>query len=135
MPLIATYDSSDAYLTQEEYNNLQNDEKEFREPETYDDFIDQNNWEDFEYKVENAFKNRKFPLVLVARKSNWRGQDGFARCNTTDEVISKVASFDGSYIELYRGRGNSLWFKTASHDVPTGILIEVKPFNQAYWEK
>lgn len=136
MPLIAAYDSSDAYWTEEEVEKMKKEDpkgNEYLEP-GYQDNVDQIYWDDFEYETKIAFSKRKFPLVLVARSSNWRGQDGYAKCDNVEEVISKVTSFDGSYINLYRGRGGSLWFTTATHDVPTGFTIEVKPYNRAYWE-
>ena len=132
--LIASYDESDAFWTKEEVEEMIKEDpegNEFLEP-GYQDDLDQMYYDDFKWGVKNAFEKRKFPLLLVALASNWRGQDGTAVCHDTDDVISKVASFDGSFMELHRTRGSALHFTTASHDCPTGITIEVKPHNEAY---
>ena len=94
-----------------------------------DEYIDQMNHDAFEDEVRVAFYNRKFPLVLLALSSNWRGQDGVVEVGDVEDVLFKVASFDVSHMQLHRGRGSALHFDTASHDCPTGIRIEVKPGN------
>ncbi len=133
--LIAQYDSSDAYWTEEQVIEMKTEEpeaNEFLEP-GYQDDVDSMYYDDFKHEVINAFAKRKFPLVLVARNSNWRGQDGYAKADNIDEVLSKIFSFDNDSMELHRTRGGALHFNTASHDRPTGFQIEVKPFNKAYW--
>ena len=136
MPIIAQYDEQWAYLSQEDYDNLDEEDKEYREPEEYDEDLDSMHYYDFKYEVKEAFSKRKFPLVLAARKSNWRGQDGFARAENVQDVLNKIMNFDSGSVELHRGRGGSLEFKMGgTHDVPTGFTIEIKQFNQAYWEK
>jgi len=126
--LVAQYDQSDAYLTQEAYDELDEDQKEDTEPGEYSEDIDMMYYDDYKYGVKDAFKKRKFPLLLIARKSNWQGQDGTARCSDVEDVISKVAGFDSGSIELHKGRGNSLKFKMGgTHDVPMGFMIEVQP--------
>lgn len=135
--LIASYDQSDGYWTEESIKDQQTDfpgEYDDIEPGDYDEHVDAMYYNDFKYNVKEAFAKRKFPLVLAARKSNWRGQDGFAEAHTINDVLQKVASFDSGSVELHRGAGGSLWFSMGgTHDVPTGFTIEVKPHNKAYW--
>jgi len=136
MPLIARYNESDAYLSEEDWDNLDEDEQEYRKKDECDDDADQMNYNDFKCEVHEAFSKRKFPLVLAARKSNWRGQDGFARAENVQDVLNKIMNFESGSVELHRGRGGSLEFRMGgTHDVPTGFTIEIKQFNQAYWEK
>ena len=78
--LVAQYDESDAYLTQEAYDELDEDQKEDTEPGEYSEDIDSMYYDDYKWGVREAFAKRKFPVVLAARRSNWRGQDGYARC-------------------------------------------------------
>ena len=128
--LVAQYDQSDAYLSQEDYDEMDEDQKEYTEPGTYSEDYDEMYYDDYEMGVKFAFSKRKFPLLLIARKSNWQGQDGIAKCSDVDDVLSKVASFDSSSIELHKGRGNSLEFRMGgTHDVPMGFVIEVKPLS------
>ncbi len=136
--IIATYNESDAYWTEEEVIEMKGEDPEgheFLEP-GYQDDVDEMYYDDFKYEVKEAFKKRKFPLVLAARKSNWQGQDGFAKANNVEEILSKISSFDSGSIELHRARGGALHFSMGgTHDVPCGFTIEVKPFSQAYWDK
>jgi hypothetical protein len=133
--LIAEYNESDAYWDEDEVAEMKIEDpegNEFLEP-GYQDDLDQMYYDDFKYGVRHAFEKRKFPLVLVARKSNWRGSDGYAKAEDIDEVLSKIFSFDNTNMELHRTRGGALHFSTGSHDVPMGFIIEVKPFNKTYW--
>jgi len=125
MPLIAQYDESDAYLSQEDYDNLDEETQEFLEPEAYDEDSDQMHYNDFKYEVKEAFSKRKFPLNLRANSSRWDGATGYAECSSVDDVLAKISSFGGSYTKLHRGRGGRLWFQTANHDRPTGFSIDV----------
>jgi len=124
--LVAEYDSSDAYLSQEAYDDLDEDQKEDTEPGEYSEDIDSMYYDDFKYEVKQAFAKRNFPLVLAAIASNWQNQTGYATCTDVDDVLQKVNSFDSGSIQLHRGKGNSLWFQMGgTHDVPMGFTIEV----------
>ncbi len=126
MALLTQYDSSDAYLSQEDYDNLEPEDKEFREPDTYDEDLDQMYYDDFKYDVQQAFSKRKFPLVLEAVSSNWRGQTGTKECDNTEDVLDGIMSFESASIELHRGQGRSLWFVMGgTHDCPLGFHIKV----------
>ena len=127
MPLIASYDSSDAYINQEYYDSLEPENQDYFEVGDYDENMDECYYSNFKYEVKQAFAKRKFPLVLEALNSDWRGRTGYKECNDVDEVISSVASFDGSYMQLYRTTGSKLYFMTASHDCPTSFRINVNP--------
>lgn len=134
MALIAQYDESDAYWDEDDVANAMADDPDLEAEEGYQEDLDQMYYDDFKYEVREAFSKRKFPLVLVARRSNWRGQDGYAKCDDVDDVLQKVGSFESGSMSLNRGVGGSLWFSmSGTHDVPTGFTIEVKPYNAAYW--
>ena len=58
------------------------------------DYFNQNlEYELFEHKIE-------FPVTLEAVASNWRGQTGYAEAENQSDLISKISSFDPSYVEL-----------------------------------
>ena len=127
--IITIYNQNDAYWTKENIEaykkDFPNEECQFNEND-YDELQDSSNWEWFNDEIKEAFSKRKFPLELVARKSNWRGQDGTAICRNIDQVIQKVTSFESNSIELHRTRGGKLFFVMGgTHDVPTGFTIEV----------
>ena len=107
--IIATYDESDSQYDEEEGG--------------YQDFDIA--WDDFKDEIYSIFKTRKFPLQLEAVESNWRGQTGSAIVNDVDDLLSKIMSFGNTSIELHRGRGSRLWFRTSSHDCPLGFDINV----------
>ena len=125
--LVAQYDSSDAYLSEKDYEELDEETKEYASI-GYDEDLNSTYFSDFKYEVKKAFAKRHFPLILIARSSNWRGQDGYSKVDSIDEVLSKIFSFDNDNMKLHRTRGSALSFTTASHDVPTGFRIEVKPY-------
>ena len=62
--LLAEYNESDAYLTEDEYNNLTDEDKEYVNI-GYNQNMDNDNWDFFIYQVKQAFERRKFPLVLL----------------------------------------------------------------------
>jgi hypothetical protein len=67
----------------------------------------------------------KNKVLLVAYNANWRGKTGFAVCNAdAKSIFSKVMSFDNEEATLCKD-GRKLYFKTASHDVPTGFSINI----------
>ena len=125
--LVAQYDSNDAYLSEKDYEELDEETKEYASI-GYDEDLDSTYFSDFKYEVEQIFSKKKFPLILIARASNWRGQDGYSKVNTVEKILSKIFSFSNDSMKLHRTRGSALHFKTASHDVPTGFIIEVKPY-------
>ena len=129
--LVAQYDSNDAYLSEKDYEELDEETKEYASI-GYDEDLDSTYFSDFKYEVKKAFAKRHFPLILIARSSNWRGQDGYSKVDSIDEVLSKIFSFDNDNMKLHRTRGSALYFTTASHDVPTGFRIEVKPYKTKY---
>ena len=131
--LITSYDSQDAYFTEEDIEEMQLDEDD-REP-GYDEDYDNMYFDDFRYDALQVLSKRKYPLVLRANNSNWQGKTGFATVDSADELLGKVFSFDSSYYELHRTRGSALHFRLATHDVPQSFSIDLLPFNQAYWEK
>ena len=67
---------------------------------------------------------KKPPYRLIAEGSNWLGQTGEATANSGEEVLEKIFSFGGDWIDLRRER-NSLFCRTATHDVPTGFNIKI----------
>ena len=131
--IIAIYNQDDAYWTEnmiKEYKENNPDSDWLPEPGEYDQIQDENNWILFEDEVKEIFSKRKFPLELIARRSNWQGQDGTVICGNIDQVIQKVTSFKSNSIELHRTRGGKLFFVMGgTHDVPTGFTIEVNPIN------
>ncbi len=124
--IVTQYSQDDSYLSQEDYDNLEPEEKKYREPNSYDEDLDQTYYDIFKYKVKQAFAKRNFPLVLEAIASNWQNQTGYATCVDVDDVLQKVNSFDSGSIELHRGKGNALWFQMGgTHDVPHPFTIKV----------
>ena len=85
-------------------------------------------YEDFSNCVIQTLKTLKYPRKLIAYNSNWQGQTGVALVNSSQEVLQKVCSFDGSYIEFHKSR-NSYEFVTATHDAPTGFTIALRSIN------
>ncbi len=67
---------------------------------------------------------KKAPYKLEAVNSNWRGQTGYAEAITIDELVDKLFSFGNTWIELHRA-GQQLYIYTASHDSPTGFVINI----------
>ena len=59
----------------------------------FDDFTQNLEYVLFEYKIE-------FPITLEAVASNWRGQTGYAEAENQSDLMSKISSFDQSYVEL-----------------------------------
>ena len=133
--LVTSYDSSDAYWTEEEVLEMKGEspeEHKFTKP-GYQDDLDEMYLDDFKWGVKEAFSKRKFPLVLRANNSNWRGQTGYAKADNVEDILSKLFNFDSSYYKLHRTRGGALHFALGTHDVPQGFTIDIKPYNAAYW--
>ena len=59
----------------------------------FDDFTQNLEYVLFEYKIE-------FPITLEAVASNWRGQTGYAEAENQSDLMSKILSFDPSYVKL-----------------------------------
>jgi len=95
------------------------------ESEVFDEEANEMYFDEFAEAVKKRFKNRKFPLCLKAVNSNWRGQTGYAKVESIDALFQKILSFSNDWIEFHSGRGGSLYFRTANHDVPTGFTIYV----------
>ena len=130
--LVAQYSESDAYLSQEDYDELDEEDQENTEPGEYQEHIDEMYYSDFKWEVKEAFSKRKFPLMLIARRSNWQRQDGYAKCTDIEDVLGKVSSFDSGSVELHRTKGSALHFAMGgTHDVPTGFTIDVRPINKS----
>ena len=128
--LIASYDSQDAYFTEEDIKEMQLDEDD-REP-GYDEDYDNMYFDDFRYDALQVLSKRKYPLVLRANSSNWRRQTGFTTVESADELLGKIFSFDSSYYELHRTKGSALHFRLSTHDNPTGFSIDLLPANTKY---
>lgn len=124
MALIADYDESYAYVEEED---LTQEKIEDGVKVGYNEDLDLLYWDDFRCQVEHAFSKRKFPVILQANNSNWRGQTGFAKANSATEVLNKILSFESNRYELHRIRGGALYFSLATHDVPTGFTIDINP--------
>ena len=93
--------------------------------EEYDDDEDSSYaWDDFKENTKLEFDSLSYPVTLEARNSNWRGQTGYAEVNDFDDLISKVASFDSSFVELHK-ENDKYYFRVATHDVPTGFCIYI----------
>ena len=131
MALIAEYNESYAYIEEEDLT-----EEEIKDgvEAGYDEDLDLLYWDDFKYQVENAFSKRKFPVVLQANNSNWRGQTGYAKADSVTEILDKISSFESSKYQLHKTRGGALHFSLATHDVPTGFTIDIKPYRAPYLE-
>ena len=96
----------------------------------FDDFTQNLEYELFEHKIE-------FPVTLEAVASNWRGQTGYAEAESQSNLMSKISSFDPSYIELCINTSNlqepevddedsyPLYFKIYTHDVPMGFRMNL----------
>jgi len=93
----------------------------------YDSDTDDNDFElqDFKSEIENELKDFKFPTILEAQNSNWRGQTGYTEAENIDETIRKVSSFNSSFIEFHK-EDNEYFFRLATHDRPTGFNIYLK---------
>lgn len=92
----------------------------------YDDGEDNSYaWQDFEDNVSAELDSLSYPITLEAQNSNWRGQTGYAEAEDFNNLISKVCSFDSSFIEFHK-EDDEYYFKLATHDVPTGFCIYIK---------
>ena len=81
-------------------------------------------WDDFKENTKHELDHLSYPVTLEARNSNWRGQTGYAEVNDFSDLISKVASFDSSFVEFHK-EDDEYYFKVATHDVPTGFCIYI----------
>jgi len=95
------------------------------EDEEYYEVFEEENFQNFEEEIEEIFKDFRYPVTLIAKNSNWLGQTGYSWVNSTKDMLRVVTSFDSPFYELHRIR-NSYEFHLASHDVPTGFIIEVR---------
>lgn len=91
----------------------------------YQEYQDEFEWDLFVEIIEDTFRDRKFPVNLIAENSNWKGQTGYAEAKNINELISKIVSFDSDCYELHK-IGHALQFKLVTHDVPTGFWIKVR---------
>lgn len=82
-------------------------------------------WDDFKENVSAELDGLDYPVILEAQNSNWRGQTGYAEAEDFNDIIRKVASFNSSFIDLYK-EDDEYYFKLATHDVPTGFCIYIK---------
>lgn len=78
------------------------------------------NWENASIYLDDNFN---YPVLLTAHKSNWRGQTGTATAKDAEDVISKVASFNGN-VDLVKDN-EEIYFKVWTHDVPTGFIVTI----------
>ena len=83
----------------------------------YDDFVD---------TLEGIFV---FPVHLEAKRSNWMGQTGYAEANNAEDMISKCMSFNNDYLSLRFDNQDGYYFRTSSHDRPTGFNIYIGDSN------
>jgi hypothetical protein len=89
------------------------------EPDNYEYY------DDDDYFYEALSEIFDFPVSLVAQGSDWRGNDGYTDADTPKELISKCMGFGNEYLSL-RKSDEGYYFKTSSHDVPTGFNIYIK---------
>lgn len=108
--LLTSYNESDAYLDG---------------TEEFDELADQIYLNDFRDDIIKYLSSRKFPLQLIAENSNWRGQTGYATVEFVDDIVNKLFSFNSTWYELHKV-GNSYYFLTSTHDVPTAFRILVR---------
>ena len=59
-------------------------------------------------------------MLIIAHKSNWRGQTGYKVVDLTEDVLFEIARLS-EYIKVYR-EGRKFYAFAASHDVPMGAL-------------
>ena len=97
----------------------------------FDDFTQNLEYELFEHKI-------KFPVMLEAVASNWRGQTGYAEAESQSDLMSKISSFEPGYVELCINTSNleepevvdedsyPLYFTIYTHDVPMGFRMNLK---------
>jgi len=88
-------------------------------------WVDSENWNYFKDGVYEALHDLKFPITLIAERSNWRGETGYAEATDIEDLLQKITSFGSTYYELYKENGN-YEFRLATHDVPTGFTIQIQ---------
>lgn len=64
-------------------------------------------------------------VLIIAHKSNWRGQTGYKVVDLTEDVLFEIARLS-EYIKVYR-EGRKFYAFAASHDVPMGSTWELIP--------
>jgi hypothetical protein len=88
--------------------------------------FDRDGWdEDKAYMAQEIEKLVEPPYKLIAKKSNWRGSDGYATADSGKDVVEKSLSFDNDSIEL-RKDDDGIYISTGNHDVPMGFSIRIE---------
>jgi len=67
----------------------------------------------------------EFPISLSAVNSNWKGQTGTAEAESVTDIANKIFSFGNNEVSLRRN-DQGYYFRTASHDKPTGFNIYIE---------
>jgi len=88
-------------------------------------WIDSENWNYFKYEVYEALHDLEFPITLIAERSNWRGETGYAEATDIGDLLVKLTNFGSSYYELHKENDN-YEFHLSTHDVPTGFSIKIQ---------
>ena len=101
---------------------------DYRTIAEYDEYDFDEETDDWEYYYD-MFKDQVdeqfiFPIKLEAANSNWRGQTGYATADNVEELLSKCFSF-GNHSLILRINDQGFYFRTASHDAPTGFNIYI----------
>ena len=90
-----------------------------------DDYCDDEYWYEILIKeIDNIISS--YPVELEAVNSNWRGQTGTATANSATQIASKCLSFGNDSLSL-RLNSDGYYFRTSSHDRPTGFNIYINP--------
>jgi len=77
--------------------------------------------------IEAIENSTKFPVLLTAENSNWRGQTGTAEADSGAEVLDKLYSFDpGEGFTFKHDDEDGYYFRLSSHDRPTGFNVYIE---------
>ena len=87
-----------------------------------DEFDDEFMMDEFHHIINEIVT---FPVKLTAENSRWDGSTGYTEADDSDEVIDKIFSFGNDSISL-RLNSDGYYFRTSSHDRPTGFNIYIE---------
>lgn len=85
--------------------------------------------DEIEYEAEYelakaALGTLDYPILLIAHNSNWKGQSGVAEASDPDDLLYKVASFDGTSHLI--DEDDHMYFRVWTHDRPTGFTVTIE---------
>jgi len=118
-----------------EFNFIPDDNCDYQTLYNYDSSdCEDDDYCDYEYYYEQLIEEVNniidiYPIELEAANSNWRGQTGYATAESAEEIVSKCLSFGNDWLSL-RINSDGYYFRSASHDCPTGFNIYINPINE-----